>query len=159
MAMNLPTPPTQAPRRAFAGAFGSLAASSAASFFSDSGDSAAPATSGITPDTPAMLPSAVTRPGRSAPAAPNRTSFKCMLPWALGRRQARRADRFELFVGEDEFLVAQRFGLRGLTGRDRLHEAVDLAPDVVELGAVQDASGVHIHVVGHAFVGVRVRAD
>src|SRR6187551_2504816 len=107
MAMNLPTPPTQAPSRAPAGARGSLASSSNASLFSESVDSAAPPSSGITPDRSEMLPSALTRPGRSAPAAPKRTSFK-RDSWKLGRRQAGRADRFELFVGEDEFLVAER---------------------------------------------------
>src|SRR6188768_1087353 len=109
MAMNLPTPLTQAPRRAPPGAFGSLAVSSAAIFFRDSGDSVAPAMSGTTPEMSAMLPSASARPGRSAPAEPNRTSFKWLSrEKASGCRKAGRADRFELFVGKDEFLVAER---------------------------------------------------
>src|SRR5688572_11008331 len=120
MAMNLPTPPTQAPRRTPPGALGSLAASTAESFFSDAGSSAAPARSGMTPERSAMLPSASTRPGRSAPAEPKRTSFK-RLSRNLRGRQAGRTDRFELFVGEDEFLVAQRLGLRQRATRDALH--------------------------------------
>src|SRR5690349_5841532 len=147
--MNFPTLPTHAPSRTPPGAFGSLVASSARSFAKDSADRAAPATSGITPDKSAMEPSANTRPGRSAPAEPNRTSFKGLLPdeRGSGRRQARRSDRFELLVGEDEFLVAERLGLRQLAGRELLHEAVDLATDLVEFGALQDAPGVHVHVV------------
>src|SRR4051812_7190680 len=137
MAMNLPTPPTQAPRRAPAGALGSLRVSSEASFFKDSGDSASAARSGMTPDRSAMLPSSLRRPGRSAPAAPTRTSFKSGL---LGGRQAGRTDRFELFVGQDEFLVAERFGFRDLTARQLLHQLVDLAAHVVEPGALQDAA-------------------
>src|SRR5690349_24839178 len=114
MAMNLPTPDTQAPRRTPPGAFGSLLASTAAIFFSDSGERAAPAMSGTTLEMSAMLPSASARPGRSAPAEPKRTSFKVLSRERTlsGRRQAGRADGFELFVGQDEFLVAERLGLR-----------------------------------------------
>src|SRR3954470_14730670 len=126
MAMNLPTPPTQAPSRAPAGALGSLPASSAASFFSESGDRAAPAKSGVTPERSAMLPSPSTRPGRSAPTEPKRTSFK-RLSRNLRGRQTGRADRFELFVGEDEFLVTERLGLGQCAVRDAFHERVDLA--------------------------------
>src|SRR5688572_32945495 len=99
--MNLPTPATQGPSRVPAGAFGSLAASSDASFRSDSGERAAPERSGTTPDKSPMLPSAPTSPGRSAPAEPKRTSFK-VSSRKSGGRQAGRADRFELFVGQDE---------------------------------------------------------
>src|SRR6188768_2254879 len=114
MAMNLPTPLTQAPRRAPPGAFGSLAVSSAAIFFRDSGDSVAPAMSGTRLEMSAMLPSASARPGRSAPAEPKRTSFKVLSRKRTlsGRGQAGRADRFELFVSKNEFLVAECLGLR-----------------------------------------------
>src|SRR6185503_1166670 len=156
--MNLPTLPTQAPRRTPAGAFGSLAASSARSFASESGESTAPARSGITPERSAIEPSANTRPGRSAPAAPKRTSFK-RSSLVSGGRQAGRADRFELLVGEDEFLVTERFGFRKLAPGELLHQAEDLAADVVEPGALQDAPGVHVHVVRHALVRVRVGAN
>src|SRR5687767_4399063 len=164
MAMNLPTPATQGPKRESFGARGSLAASRPRSFASDSGESAAPDTSRMTVDRSEMLPSAFTRPGRSAPAAPKRTSFKCISRnleffGGSGRRQAGRADGFELFVGEDEFLVPERFGLGGLARGDALHEIVDLAADIIESGALQDASRVHVHIVGHALVGVRVCAN
>src|SRR5690348_14394885 len=157
MAMNLPTPPTQGPRRVPVATRGSLVVSSAATCCSEPGASAAPATSGMTPLRSAMPPSAVTMPGRSAPAEPKRTSFKA-LSWDSGRRQAGRSDGFELFVGEDEFLVAQRLGFRGFAARDLLHEVVYLAADVVEFSPVQDAAGVHVHVVGHALVGIRIGA-
>src|SRR6185436_20299465 len=55
----------------------------------------------------------------------------------LGRGQAGRADGFELFVGEDEFLVPERLGLGRLAARDLVNEVVDFAADLVELGAVQ----------------------
>src|SRR5687767_14188145 len=143
--MNLPTLPTQAPSRASFGARGSLARSVLARVFSDSGDSAAPATSGIRPERSAMPPSAVTTPGRSAPAVPKRTSFnRCSS--VSGGRQAGGPDRFELFVGEDEFLMAERLGLRELAARELLHQVVDLAANLVEIGAVQDAARVHVHV-------------
>src|SRR4029079_693663 len=135
MAMNLPTPDTQAPSREPALARGSLLASSERSFARDSGDNAVPAPSGITPERSAMPPSASTRPGRSAPAEPKRTSFKRLSPGDLCGRQAGRADRFELFVGEDEFLVAERFGLGNLAARHARDQRVDLAAHVVELGA------------------------
>src|SRR6187399_919571 len=157
MAMNLPTPPTQAPSRTPAEALGSLAVSSAASFFSESGDRAAPARSGTTPDRSAMLPSASTRPGRPAPTEPKRTSFKTVSRNLRGR-QTGRTDRFELFVGQDEFLVAERLGLGQLAAGDAFHQREDLAAYVVEIGATQDAAGVHVHVVGHAIVGVRIGA-
>src|ERR1043165_7233954 len=131
MAMNLPTLPTQAPKRAPAGAFGSLVASSARSFASESDESAGPATPGIPPERSATEPSANTRPGRSAPAAPKRTSFKRR---SLSGRQAGRADRFELLVSQDEFLVAERLGLGELAAGDLLHQPVDLATDIVEPG-------------------------
>src|SRR6185295_5312388 len=126
--MNLPTPPTQAPSRAPAGALGSLPASSAASFLSASGDRAAPAKSGTTPDTSAMLPSPRTRPGRSAPTEPKRASFNGV-PWRSGGRKTGRTDRFELFVGKDEFLVAECLGLGRFAARDAFHQRVDLAAD------------------------------
>src|SRR4051812_41051487 len=156
MAMNLPTPATQAPSRVPAGTRGSLATSSERSASREPAASAAPETSGITPDRSAMPPSASTRPGRSAPAAPKRTSFKCvsreLCGYRSGGRQAGRADGFELLVGEDEFLVAERLGLRELAACDLLHELEDLAPDLVELRALQDAPGVHVHVIRHACV-------
>src|SRR5262245_59594357 len=117
--MNLPTPETQDPNRAPAGALGSLVASSAASFASVDADSESPARSGITPPRSAIEPSANTRPGRSAPAEPKRTSFKS-LSRGSGGRQTGRADRFELLVGQDEFLVTERLGLRSLAGRHAL---------------------------------------
>src|SRR6187397_785996 len=157
MAMNLPTPPTQAPSRAPACALGSLAASRPAIFFNDSGESAEPARSGTMPDRSAMLPSASARPGRSAPTEPKRTSFKSLSRNSCGR-QAGRTDRFELFVGQDEFLVAERLGLGQLAARDTLHQREDLATHIIELGAAQDAAGIHVHVVGHAVVGVRIGA-
>src|SRR5688500_18902364 len=151
--MNLHTPPTQAPRRAFDGARGSLAASSARSLASESGESAAPARSGIVPVRSAIAPSARTRPGRSAPAEPNRTSFKRVSSRSCGR-QAGRSDRFELFVGEDEFLVPERLGLGRVACGQALDEIEDLASNLVEFPAVQDATGIHVHVIGHALVGV-----
>src|SRR4051794_7364645 len=128
MATNLPTPPTHEPRRVAAGTLGSLPRSRAASFCSVSGDSAAPAISATTPLRSAMLPSGDRAPGRSAPAEPKRTNFMVV----LGRRQTGGSDRFELLVGEDEFLVAQRLGLRQFAVRDLLHQLVDLATDVIE---------------------------
>src|SRR5262245_13417729 len=119
MAMNFPTPATQGPSRAPAGARGSLVASSARNFSSVVADSEAPARSGITPEMSAMLPSAATMPGRSAPAEPKRTSFKL---YSSGRRKTGRTDGFELFVGEDEFLVPERFRLRHVAGGEALHE-------------------------------------
>src|SRR5690242_3351374 len=136
MAMNLPTPPTQGPRRPPVARRGSLLVSSARSFASDSGESAAPATSGITPPRSAMPPSASNRPGRSAPTEPTRTSFKCLSlvsRRASGGRQTGRPDGLELLVRQDEFLVTQRLGLRELASGQALHQLEDLAAHVVEL--------------------------
>src|SRR5688572_28982038 len=116
MARNLPTLPTQGPSRSPAGARGSFDTSRAPISRSLAGESMGPDRSETTLDRSAMPPSAVTRPGRSAPAAPKRTSFK-ILSARLGRREAGRTDGFELFVGQDEFLVPQRLGFRSLTGR------------------------------------------
>src|SRR5688572_32642020 len=157
MAMNLPTPPTQAPRRTPTGALGSLVTSTVESFFRDAGSSAVPARSGTTPERSAMLPSASTRPGRSAPAEPKRTSFK-RLSRKLRGRQAGRADRFELLIREDEFLVAQRLGLRQRAPSDALHQLEDFAAHVIQFGAAQDTTGIHVHVVGHPVVGVGICA-
>src|SRR5688572_19911649 len=153
--MNLPTAPTQGPSRTPAGARGNFVVSRVRSFSSECGESA-PAGSGITPEMSAMLPSASTRPGRSAPAEPKRTNFKTL---SSGRRKAGRTDGFELFVGEDEFLVPERFGLRKLAAGNALHEVEDLATHIVELRAVQDAAGIHVHVVRHAFISIRIRTD
>src|SRR5688572_10853893 len=162
MAMNLPTPPTQGPRRWPAGWRGSLARSRPRSLFTASDPSPSPATSPMTLETSAIPPSASNTPGRSAPAEPTRTSFKQLSlffgPCRSRRRQAGRTDRFELFVGEDEFLVAEGFRLGHFARGQALHQAVDFAAHVVELGAAQDAPGVHIHVIGHAVIGVRVVA-
>src|SRR6185436_16661291 len=46
----------------------------------------------------------------------------------------------------------------GFAGGDPLHEVEDLAAHFVELRALQDAAGVHVHVVAHALESVRVRA-
>src|SRR6187455_805312 len=157
MAMNLPTPATHAPSRVPAAARGSLLISSPRSFANDSGESALPTRSGTTPDRSAMPPSASTRPGRSAPTEPKRTSFKTVSR-NLRSRQTGRTDWFELFVGEDEFLVAERLGLGQFAACDAFHQREDLAAYVVEIGATQDAAGVHVHVVGHAIVGVWIGA-
>src|SRR4051812_19672106 len=106
--MNLPTLPTQAPRRTPVGTRGSCVASSAAILESEAGASAAPATSGITPVRSAMPPSSSTSPGRSTPGSPKRTSFKSVLRKHSGGWQAGRADGLELLVREDEFLVTER---------------------------------------------------
>src|SRR5262245_60391682 len=161
MAMNLPTPATQAPSRAPPGALGSLETSSEPIFFSDSGERAAPARSGTTPEMSAMLPSASARPGRSAPTEPKRTSFKWLSRERRlsGRGQARRADRFELLVSQDEFLVTERLGLRGCAAGDGLHEVEDLAADFVEFGAAHDAACGPGHVGRQSVISIRVGAD
>ncbi len=78
--MNLPTPPTQAPRRSPDLKRGSLVTSSERSLVSDSGDSAAPGHVGN--DTAQVGDATVGQHQARALRAhrPTRTSFKCDLP-------------------------------------------------------------------------------
>src|SRR5690606_1918100 len=48
------------------------------------------------------------------------------------RGQARGTDRFELFIGEDELLMAERFGPGRLAMHDAQHLLVDLLANFIE---------------------------
>ena len=87
--MKLRTPPTGAPRRTPCGAAGSDLGSILRSLSRLAGDSVSPVMSLTCAERSRTTPCASTRPGFSAPGAPNRTSFMGLPSWVL--RVPRRA--------------------------------------------------------------------
>src|SRR6266699_5464610 len=82
MAMRLPTPPTQGPRRGLLRTSGSLSIAALRILASPLGESASPAISGTTFERSRMRPFESRIPGFSRPLGPKRTSFMDS-PWGL----------------------------------------------------------------------------
>src|SRR6185503_5365273 len=75
MAIRLPTPPTQGPRRGLPRTSGSFSIAALRIFARPLGDSVSPAISGTTLERSRIPPLESTIPGFSRPCGPKRTSF------------------------------------------------------------------------------------
>src|SRR3954447_5969997 len=125
--MKLRTPPTGAPRRTPCGAAGSALGSSLRSLSRLAGDSVSPVMSFACAERSRTTPCASTRPGFSAPGAPNRTSFMglpllgasaspCSAGGALSGRLDRRESRGPI-GGPDALRPQSKHLAHGLDGR------------------------------------------